>query len=40
MVKLLLMMMLGGALANSIASARTEPPLLIDASQSTLDAAK
>jgi hypothetical protein len=32
MVKLLLILFLGGALANQIASANSAPPLLIDAS--------
>ena len=33
MAKLLLILILGGALANSLASYNSEPPLLIDASQ-------
>jgi hypothetical protein len=38
--KLLLILILGGALANSFASARSEPPLLIDAQPAPpLDAA-
>jgi len=41
MAKLLLIMMALGALADGLTSSRTDPPLLIDASQSapaTLDA--
>ena len=34
MGKLLLILFFGGALANSLAHAHTEPPLLIDASHS------
>jgi len=37
--KLLLILILGGALVNGLASAHSDPPLLIDAPQSTLDAA-
>jgi hypothetical protein len=33
MAKLLLMIMVLGALANGLTSAQSEPPLLIDASQ-------
>jgi hypothetical protein len=33
MAKLLLILMAFGALANALASSRSEPPLLIDASQ-------
>ena len=33
MAKLLLILMVLGALANGLTSAQTEPPLLIDASQ-------
>jgi hypothetical protein len=38
--KLLLILFLGGALVNSLASARAEPPLLIDsqAAPASLDA--
>jgi hypothetical protein len=36
--KLLLILALGGALANGLASAHSEPPLLIDGSQPALDA--
>ena len=32
MAKLLLILILGGALADQVASANSEPPLLIDAS--------
>jgi len=32
MAKLLLILILGGAIADSLASANSEPPLLIDAS--------
>jgi hypothetical protein len=35
MGKLLLILFLGGALANTIAHAHSEPPLLIDPSQPT-----
>ena len=41
MAKLLLILIVGGALANGLASAQSEPPLLIDSSPSataTLDA--
>ena len=39
MAKLLLILLIGGALANGLASSHSEPPLLIDASQPTaLDA--
>jgi hypothetical protein len=39
--KLLLILILGGALANSLATAHSEPPLLIDSQPSppSLDAA-
>ena len=41
MAKLLLILLMGGALLEGLASSRSEPPLLIDASHSTqpLDAA-
>ena len=39
MVKLLLILILGGALADQVASANSEPPLLIDASPSPAPAA-
>ena len=39
MVKLLLVLMVGGALANGFASAHSQPPLLIDSAQTApLDA--
>jgi hypothetical protein len=39
MTKLLLILFLGGALANQVAASHSEPPLLIDASPSApLDA--
>lgn len=39
MVKLLLILIMAGALVNEVASANSEPPLLIDSSQpAALDA--
>ena len=40
MVKLFLILTIGGALASGLASAHSQPPLLIDAPQSHLDAGK
>ena len=40
MVKLLLILILGGAFANGLAASHSEPPLLIDSSPSALDAGK
>ena len=37
-VKLLIIICFGGALANSVAAARTEPPLLIEDTSVSLDA--
>jgi hypothetical protein len=39
MAKLLLILFLGGALANTLAQASAQPPLLIDSSPAPLDAA-
>jgi len=36
--KLLLILFLGGALANGLAAAHSEPPLLIDPAPASLDA--
>ena len=40
MAKLLLILILGGALANAVAGASSEPPLLIDPAPAPLDAGK
>jgi hypothetical protein len=40
MGKLLLILLLTGALANGVARSRAQPPLLIDSPQSPLDAAR
>jgi hypothetical protein len=40
MGKVLLILLLGGALANTMAGARSEPPLLIDPAPAPLDAGK
>ena len=38
MTKLLLILFLGGALANGLAAAQSEPPMLIDPAPASLDA--
>lgn len=40
MIKLFLILILGGALANGLARSRPEPPLLIDSSPAPFEAAR